>query len=63
MATILEFPASPLRAGGSGRPLSGVAAEVLIFPGVRYEHWEEKPAAKSKKRPSGAGRDVLEFED
>ncbi|MGQ0456655.1 MAG: hypothetical protein ACT4OU_06305 [Hyphomicrobium sp.] len=59
MATILEFrPAL--------RPSMSVcrarAADIVLFPGVRYERWAEappadkKPAKKTKKRT----RDVLE---
>jgi hypothetical protein len=62
MATILEFPATPMR-GHSGTALSGGAAEVVIFPGIRYHRSEESPApAKAKKRPAQR-RDLLELDD
>lgn len=51
MATILEFrPQSRTSAGESLK----CAAEVVFFPGVRYERWEDEqapePAAASKHR-------------
>lgn len=64
MATILEFPATLMR-GQSGAALSGVAAEVVIFPGIRYQRCEETAAAapaKSRKRPAQR-RDLLELDD
>jgi hypothetical protein len=60
MATILEFPASHTRAS-STHTMSGHLAQVVIFPGVRYER-VEIPEAKPRKRPS-TRRDHLELED
>lgn len=61
MATILEFPASLARGQSSGA-LSGVPAEVVMFPGVRYEQFEAAQKVAAKKRPSSR-RDHLELED
>jgi hypothetical protein len=36
------------------------AAEIVFFPGVRYERWETEPAATAKKRQSR--RDKIELE-
>jgi hypothetical protein len=61
MATILEFPASLARTSGSAHTMAGVAAQVVIFPGVRYERVDIADA-KPRKRPA-ARRDHLELED
>lgn len=43
------------------------SAEVIVFPGVRYEHWEQsddgeaRPASAEKKRSRDQRRDVLEL--
>ena len=64
MATILEFRASP-RIGGLAMIATREArasAEIVFFPGVRYERVEEElPPAKPKK--SKRRRDQLELED
>lgn len=61
MATILEFRQG-LRAHGQQRNGAAVPAEIVFFPGVRYERWEETPpATKSKKR--ARRRDRMEIED
>lgn len=64
MATIIEFR-SGMRSGAhppSGRHRGAASAEIVFFPGVRYERWEEasqetKPTRKTKKR------DKLELRD
>lgn len=69
MATILEFTPTPSRVGAG--TLSGVAAEVVLFPGVRYERCDIEPQpqsetaseARPKKRGFNARRDLLELED
>jgi hypothetical protein len=55
MATILEFRQGHRsygsHLGGSQRGGSSTPAEIVFFPGVRYERWEDTPPeAKSKKR-------------
>jgi len=66
MASILEFRKSVFRL----RPLSGHAgvlgsADIVIFPGVRYERWSDEastaPAATSGHRQRR--RDRLELDD
>lgn len=56
MNNIVEF-----RAGSRARNVStrsGVSAEIVLFPGVRYERWgEAPPAARSRQR------DTLELAD
>ena len=64
MATVFEFRTStPARRSASNSSgSSGSTAEIVFFPGVRYERWEEasqedKPKRKPKKR------DKLELRD
>ena len=61
MATILEFRHGP-KLSGSGRRASEAPAEIVFFPGVRYERWDdtaqEKPAKKRARR-----RDRIELND
>jgi hypothetical protein len=42
-ATILDFPEmqAPLRARKMRR--GRASAEIVLFPGVRYERWEDEP--------------------
>jgi hypothetical protein len=64
MATVLEFryPAQTRAYARSNRNGRTTSAEIVLFPGVRYERWEEasqemKPKRKPKKR------DKLELRD
>jgi hypothetical protein len=61
MATILEFRNSTQRAGRG----TTAACEVIIFPGVRYERWDEIPPApaKAKRRSRAKSHDHLEIPD
>lgn len=58
MADILEFPVkSPSPAARAQRAhRRNAAAEVVIFPGIRYEHWDEATSSSSKPAPE---RDLL----
>lgn len=62
MATILEFRSQSSRSVESTHHRDGVSAEIVLFPGIRYERWIEdaEPPAKQKK---GGRRDRLELED
>jgi hypothetical protein len=60
MATILEFRHG-LKPGNARRNGFTTSAEIVFFPGVRYERWEEEPAAKPKKR--ARHRDQLDLDD
>ncbi|MFM9938035.1 MAG: hypothetical protein ACKVP7_00900 [Hyphomicrobiaceae bacterium] len=56
MADILEFrvkstPTAPPRSKRRRK-----AAEIVIFPGIRYERWEDAPSSDSAKVPE---RDTL----
>jgi hypothetical protein len=62
MAIILEFRGVPRRKPASTRAphRSGNLAEIVLFPGVRYERPVEKANAKPKK--SKRRRDTLELQ-
>jgi hypothetical protein len=60
MATILEFRSRTMRE--PARHLSGGSAEIVLFPGVRYERWAEDPQPKPKAKKARR-RDLLELED
>jgi hypothetical protein len=65
MATILEFrPTQRVYSShsvGSQRGSLAVPAEIVFFPGVRYERWEDAPTqVKSKKR--ARRRDRIEID-
>lgn len=65
MATIHEFRAQP-REPSNSQPVS---AEIIIFPGIRYEYWEapkdaktaRKRDAKARRRSRRVKRDYLEI--
>lgn len=53
MATIHELRLQP-REATSPQPVS---AEIIIFPGIRYEYWDAQASAKAgPKRPAKARR-------
>jgi hypothetical protein len=61
MATILEFRQGQ-KLSGSRRNTIDTPAEIVFFPGVRYERWDDtapvKPAKKRARR-----RDRIELND
>ncbi|AGK58107.1 hypothetical protein HYPDE_32163 [Hyphomicrobium denitrificans 1NES1] len=60
MATIVEFRSAPRRTEALPANAGG-SADIVFFPGVRYERPEEPTAEKSKKgKPR---RDTLAIED
>jgi hypothetical protein len=64
MATILTFrPTAPERDDSAAR--AKASAEVIVFPGVRYERWEEAgeaaPPQSSRTKSPDVRRDVLEL--
>lgn len=60
MAQILSFRTPEFRADSAAGRREGFSAEVILFPGVRYERWSEQDAtAASAER--GNTRDVLEL--
>jgi hypothetical protein len=62
MAQILSFRTQEYRSSEGTSPRTGVPAEVIIFPGVRYERWDEAhavPLTSGEERRTS--RDVLEL--
>jgi hypothetical protein len=62
MAQILSFRTPEFRDGEATSRHQGHSAEVILFPGVRYERWAERDTA-SISGERGASRDVLELAD
>ena len=60
MATIIEFPVQDARLA-SRRKSAHATAEVVIFPGIRYEYWEERSERSTRSVRRGE-RDLLEVE-
>ncbi len=62
MATILEFKIAPKPTAASVLAAygAGQSAEIVLFPGVRYERHVEGPEAKIRK--SKRRRDTLDLE-
>jgi hypothetical protein len=63
MATILEFRVSAdpgTTTAECSQSAPRAACEIIVFPGVRYERWEEKPA-KPKRKSRQKPRDLLEI--
>lgn len=60
MATILEFRIRDSRATAPKADLRQSCADIVIFPGIRYERSTE-PLAKQSRR--GRRRDRLELEE
>jgi len=66
MAKILAFRPGEMRRDASALASDGASAEVIVFPGVRYERWDDAKGAHSqlrsaKKRGLDQQRDVLEL--
>lgn len=62
MALILDFNAHASKAcqSSSRGSISG-SAEIVIFPGVRYERWDDMTASAKKRRTKP--RDRIELPD
>lgn len=58
MGTIVEFRAGQGRAVAPPGVLTGKSAEIVIFPGIRIERWEETPPETPQAEPSKSGRSV-----
>jgi hypothetical protein len=61
MAQILSFRTPEFRSSDSAGASAGVSAQVIIFPGVRYEHWEQAHAVSASADERRTSRDVLEL--
>jgi hypothetical protein len=61
MAQILSFRTPELRSDDTVGRGGGVSAEVILFPGVRYERWSETEVAAAAADQRRTHRDVLEL--
>jgi hypothetical protein len=66
MAKILNFRSAEFRAGEGTSRREGDSAEVILFPGIRYERWSETglgapTAAAATQDACRTSRDVLEL--
>ena len=62
MAQILSFRTPEFRSGSSAASRhQDRSAEVILFPGVRYERWADERASGRDER--GFHRDVIELAD
>lgn len=64
MASILEFrkPAFEFRRT-SAKGEEAVSADIVLFPGVRYERWTEAQPESTKPRRRARRRDHLDLDD
>ncbi len=60
MAIIYRIEQTGQRSSG-GRSAAGTSAEIIIFPGVRYERWIEGAEPASGHRRERTKRDRLEI--
>ena len=63
MATILKFPKleqSAVSTSSDQKSAKRAACEIVVFPGVRYERWDEQPV-KAKRKSRQKPRDRLEI--
>ncbi|WP_424959066.1 hypothetical protein [Hyphomicrobium sp. 1Nfss2.1] len=61
MAQILSFRTPELRSNPPSSHHHERSAEVIVFPGVRYQHWGSDVAAV--RDDQAAHRDVIELAD
>ncbi len=61
MAQILSFRTPEFRSTDSAERRDAVPAEVILFPGVRYERWNEGKTPPPAADGRGDDRDVLEL--
>lgn len=62
MATILAFRAHGAKSQSAlERSAHATPAEIVIFPGIRYERWEETPPSPRSRRVRS--RDEILLED
>ena len=62
MAKILAFRASSEETT-KARRRKGRSAEIVIFPGVRYERWPEPAPQTADVQPAISARDALKLVD
>jgi hypothetical protein len=64
MATILDFPAIEVAPRARKARRGRSSAEIVLFPGVRYERWSDdaaEPAIERDTRRRGVERDRLQL--
>ena len=62
MVHIVDFRVRALSGSGrSVRKRASGSAEIVIFPGVRYERWEDGQTARTKSHR--VGRDLIDIKD
>ena len=61
MAQILSFRTPEFRSSDAGARRAGISAEVILFPGIRYERWGDHHEASVANADRDAGRDVIEL--
>jgi hypothetical protein len=60
MAQILNFRTPELRSGETGERRSSSSAEIILFPGIRYERWGDLTSGNAGEQRA-TSRDVLEL--
>lgn len=63
MATIVELEVRRPKRRDPGPAARGKSADVVIFPGIRYEHWTEGQAAARSTPQREIVRDTLTIGD
>lgn len=63
MASILEFRKSAFRFRPSTERGASATADIVLFPGVRYERWEEKHLPEKPEGRRTRRRDRLDLDD
>ena len=65
MASILEFrqPAFGSRQVSVKSDAAAVSADIVLFPGVRYERWTDAEDEPAKPRRHARRRDHLDLDD
>jgi hypothetical protein len=62
MASILEFRKSLFRSRPHA-PGEKASADIVLFPGVRYERWAEEPPQQPQRSRRNRQRDRLDLDD
>jgi hypothetical protein len=63
MATILYFTKTVRATQADACASRGASAELILFPGVRYERQQPEAPAKSRRRGGRATHDVIDLPD
>lgn len=64
MASILEFRQPALQCRQvTGKTAGAASADIVLFPGVRYERWTEAQPETAKPKRRARRRDHLELDD